>query len=442
MMLRMALRSLATQPVRSGVLTCGFGLGIACMAGLLGVGRVILDQSRSPYLQGGGDLVVYGAAGPLGSARFLTSQALDASSLEGRARVASPSLDATVYLVDNGSEPIAIRARGDVPSLARALGDPETSGIDAWRDTIDDRAWASPEPGSVLRAMDRFHPIPEAAERSGSWAEWLYFNGTIDGARFYLTFLVGPREAPGRRSAVVRLQLEYDGRIVDYLERDVIDEELLLAESPDIRIGRSRVRLEGSRYRIQLELPAENEGDAPVSGELTIDAVPGRSLPPFEIGGAGGWVSGYTVPVLSGALGGVLEISGQQISFEGGVGYHDHNWGFWEDVTWQWGQVAGDGLSVLYGRIRPPADVAAAERVPGFLLVLGPDGPLGFSTEVTIVETDDPVSGRPRTIVVRGAGEALSLELDLTVESTSSNRPGERFPGRFLQLRARYNLTF
>ena len=77
MTLRMALRSLASQPVRSAVLTCGFGLGIACMAGLLGVGKVILDQSRSPFLRGGGELVIYGAAGPVGNARFLTSQAIE-----------------------------------------------------------------------------------------------------------------------------------------------------------------------------------------------------------------------------------------------------------------------------------------------------------------------------------------------------------------------------
>jgi hypothetical protein len=444
---RLALRSLASQPVRSAVLTCGFGLGIACMAGLLGVGNVILDQSRSRHLRGGGDLVIYGAAGPLGSARFLTSQAMESSALKGRARVASPSLDATVYLVEaGGSEVLAIQARGGIPSLERALEDPETSGVDVWRDTAGDRAWASPAAGSVLRAMDRFHPVPDVPARADSWAEWLYFNGTADDTRFNLTFFVGPRVAASRRSAAVRLQLEHNGRTVHYFDREEIAEEPLLAEAPDISIGDSRVRLEGRRYHVKLALDAEDRDAPPVSGEIVIDAVPGRSIPPFEIAGAGGWVSGYTVPVLSGPLGGALEVGGRVLSLEGGVGYHDHNWGFWEGVTWQWGQVAHDDLAVLYGRIQPPADVAAAERIPGFLAVLGAEGPLGFSTEVTIEETDDPGSGQPTRIVVRGAGETLHLEMVLTVEAASSTRLGRALGdtisgGRFLQLRAQYRVS-
>jgi len=150
--------------------------------------------------------------------------------------------------------------------------------------------------------------------------------------------------------------------------------------------------------------------------------------------------------VLSGPLGGALEIGGEVVLLDGGVGYHDHNWGFWEGVTWQWGQVAHDDLSVLYGKIQPPADVAAAERIPGFLAVLGPEGPLGFSTDVTIEETNDPGSGQPRRIVVRGTGETLNLEMVLTVEAASSTRLGtalgdQSSRGRFLQLRAEYRVT-
>ena len=52
MILRLALRSLATRPVRTAVLACGFGFGIAVMAALLGVGDVILEQAHSPALAG------------------------------------------------------------------------------------------------------------------------------------------------------------------------------------------------------------------------------------------------------------------------------------------------------------------------------------------------------------------------------------------------------
>ena len=92
MALRVALRSLAVQPVRSAVLACGFGSGIAAMAGLLGIGAVILEQSRSPHLAGGGDLVIHGANGEVGNARFLASGVLGSPPLRGQVAVAAPSL--------------------------------------------------------------------------------------------------------------------------------------------------------------------------------------------------------------------------------------------------------------------------------------------------------------------------------------------------------------
>ena len=449
MTLRMALRAFATQPVRSAVLAFGFGVGIACMAGLLGVGEVILEQSRSPHLRGGGDLVIYGESGKLSSARFVTSQLLRAAPLTDRATTASPSLDADLYIFDGGRSPLRVEARGGIPSLERALGDPETSTVVAWRDTTADRSWASPDPASVLRAMDRFHPIPDVPARSDSWAEWLYFNGRAGENRFYLSFIVGPRTSPGRRRAGVRLQLERDGRMTSYVDDGEISEPLLLSEAPDITIGANRVQLDGMRYRITLSLYPQDGGrrnaTAVVTGQLALNAPIGKSLPPFEIGGAGGWVSGYVVPVLTGELTGRLDVEGRVVSLDGGVGYHDHNWGFWEGVTWQWGQVAGDGLSLLYGKIRPPADAADPQRVPAFLIALGQDGPLGFTTDVTIDELDDPSSGQPQGIVVTGRGEALSLNMTLAVRGTTSTSLGGWFGdgrrGEFVQLRARYHVT-
>src|SRR5436190_1859089 len=99
---------------------------------------------------------------------------------------------------------------------------------------------------------------------------------------------------------------------------------------------------------------------------------------------ARGWVTGYVVPALAGTMRGSLRVQGETVTFDGATGYHDHNWGFWQGVSWQWGQVAHENLSIVYGRIFPPADVADPTRVPAFLTALGPHGPLGFSTNVTI----------------------------------------------------------
>jgi hypothetical protein len=281
--------------------------------------------------------------------------------------------------------------------------------------------------------MDRFHAVPDVPARADSWAEWLYFKGQAGEVQFYVTFLAGPKRANGRRAAGVRLQLDRGGRVTTHSESAEIDEAPLLALAPDVTIGRSRVRLEGLRYHLTLDLPG-------ASGDIFIEATPGRSLPPLAIRGAGGWVSGYVVPVMSGTLTGSLSVGGTSLTLAG-TGYHDHNWGFWKGVSWRWGQVQHEGLSYVYGRVFPPADAADPERVPGFLVALGPDGPVGFARRVTITETDDS-TGTPRRIVVEGRGGTLDLRMDIAVDSAIVTRGGPLAGGPdFLQLRVRYHVT-
>jgi len=440
MILRLAFRSLATRPVRTAVLACGFGFGIAVMAALLGVGAVILEQAHSPALAGGGDLVILGRFGAVESARFVMTSVLGAPDLARRVVAVSPSKNATLFLLTD-SAPIEVDATGVVPSLERAIGGRETSHLPGWVDTPADRAWSSPVPGDVLRAMDRFHPVPATPEFAGSWAEWLYFNGhTSDGTRrFYITFLAGPASlVPGRRLAGVRLQLERDGKTTTYASAAEIDAARLLETAPDLDIAGNRVRLDGVRYRIELALPG-------AAGELTLDAAPGRSLPPATLRGARGWVTGYTAPVLSGTVHGALTVGGDRIDFDNAAGYHDHNWGFWQGVRWQWGQVAHGDVSILYGRVFPPADVADAERIPGFLGVLGPQGPLGFSTTVSI-EDKGEVDGHPESVLIHARGRSLDLRLTFAVDrlvrtAMSMTRPGTGPALDFLQLGGEYAVT-
>jgi hypothetical protein len=213
-----------------------------------------------------------------------------------------------------------------------------------------------------------------------------------------------------------------------------VSDEALIADAPDLQVGRSRVKLEGMRYHVTLDLDG-------VSGDIFIEAMPGRSLAPLAIRGAGGWVSGYVVPVTSGALSGALSVGGSQVRLVG-EGYHDHNWGFWKDVSWRWGQVQHDGLSYVYGRVYPPADAADPERVPGVLVALGADGPVGYAARVRIEETDDPSTGRPKRILVTGRGGALDLTLDIAVDDAIVTPGGALANGPdFLQLNARYHVT-
>ena len=445
---RLAVRSLTAHPVRSAVLAAGFGFGVAVMAILLGVAQIVLEQSRAPALVGGGDVLIRLSAevpGPL-----VMAGALQSDALRPRIKAAAPTHTATLFLLHR-DRATRVQARGGIPSLERALGDEETAGIAEWRDSADDVAWTQNTPDKVLRYVDRFHPVPNVPDWSDSWAEWLYFNGRGPGGRFYLTFLVGPRMKDGRRSAGVRLQLDRGNGIETFIASQPISDAEAL-QAPDLTIGDSYVRLDGMRYRVHLDLPGT--GGRHVRGDLTLDASAGRLVPPLELTGTRGWRSGYVVPVMSGQLGGALTInaqipnpnfqSGERIDFSGGTGYHDHNWGFWQGVSWQWGQVQQDDLSVLYGRVFPPPNAADASRIPGFIGVLGPDGPLGYATNVSITETDDD-RGEPRSIVVRGRGTDLEVELRFDVESsviTPAGSSSTLSSGMdFLQMRGNYTVS-
>jgi len=443
---RLAVRSLTAHPVRSAVLAAGFGLGVAVMAILLGVAQIVLEQSRAPALAGGGDVVL--SMAPHVPARLLLAGTLQSDALRPRIRAAAPSHGATLFLLHDGRT-MEVTAAAGIPSLQRAVGDPEADGIAAWRDSADDMAWTRDTPERTLRYIDRFHPIPDTPAWADSWAEWLYFNGRAADARFYLTFLVGPRTDDGRRAAGVRLQLDRGGRVETFsASQPVTDQEALRA--PDLTIGDNTVRLDGMRYRVHLDLRGER---GRVVGDLTLDAAPGRLVPPLEITGAQGWRTGYVVPVMSGTLDGALDVEGQRLSLAGGTGYHDHNWGFWEGVSWQWGQVQAGDLSLLYGRIFPPREAADPDRVLAFVGVLGPDGPIGYAnslgplrrtTRVTITEQDD-ARGRPQAISVTARGGELDLQVSFAVESTVTTPAagsGPRASGLdFLQMRGTYTVT-
>ena len=243
----------------------------------------------------------------------------------------------------------------------------------------------------------------------------------------------------------MRLQLERDGRSTSYTARAEVDEASVLASAPDLQIGASRVRLEGVTYRVTLALdgPEGLGSSRTMTGEIVLDAAPGKSLSPSSIRGANGWVSGYVVPVLAGRMRGTLNLGSESLTFDDASGYHDHNWGFWEGVSWQWGQVAYDDLSIVYGRVFPPSDVADASRVPGFLTVIGREGPLGFSTDVTI---EDGLADMPEVVNIHARGRAIDLSLALTVDEKVGTAMAITWspsgtPLNFVQLGGVYRVT-
>ena len=343
-----------------------------------------------------------------------------------------------------------MRARGGIPSLERAIGDRETAAVAAWRDSPADTAWTQNTPEKLLRHLDRFSGIPDAPEWASSWAEWLYFNGRAPHARFYLTFIVGPMNGEDQRDASVRLQLDRGNGVENYDETYPITQGAALAPQTS-PLAPARSGLKACNIAFTSIFVAQAAGR--VVGDLTLDASPGRLFPRAEFTGARGWLTGYVVPVMSGALNGALEVNGERISLDGGAGYHDHNWGFWKGMSWRWGQVQHGDLSLLYGRIFPPREAADADRLPGFLGVVGPDGPLAYTTERH--DHRDKRRTGPAAHYYRDGrrGNDLDLQLRFHVESMVT-RPGATTatPGAagldtlanrldFFQLRGTYTVT-
>jgi hypothetical protein len=146
----------------------------------------------------------------------------------------------------------------------------------------------------------------------------------------------------------------------------------------------------------------------------------------------------------------MLTAGGRPLALDGATGYHDHNWGFWRGVSWQWGQVAHEGYSFLYGRVRPPADAAPpeqADRMPGVLAVIGPGGPIAFARGALIDETWSPGGDRPESIRVLAREPGLDVRMEIRVQDVVRTTVGARGgpavegPTDFLQLRALYRVT-
>ena len=116
----------------------------------------------------------------------------------------------------------------------------------------------------------------------------------------------------------------------------------------------------------------EENGGAPLTISLVVTPAPGAYFPGASLS-SGDFVSGYTVPGLRASATGEVCVGAQCEKFDSAQSYHDHNWGIWRDVTWDWGAARAGSYTILYGRVIGPQRLG--ERTP--LLVYLVDS-LGF----------------------------------------------------------------
>jgi hypothetical protein len=449
--LRLVLAELRHRPGRALFLLAGYSLGVAVMVVLLAVGEAMLEQARDRALVGGGDVVLVPAgispemlkAGGATSlflgidhARFLQRRVLE--SPRGREdhgiRAASPVLDGKLLEITAHGARHSATATGELPSRAASAGAAPQLLSGAWRDSPADRRFLDPTPGELYDGLDHLHLPAGAAARDSTWAEWHYFNVVLDPDRWiYLTFTIGGRvREPGRWGGGVLLTVrEPDGRHRALTRRYPDAEVRFDTTGADLAMGSSaEVTQRDGVYHVRAALGGD-------SVDLAVRPAPGRYFPPTDLGG-GALTSGYVAPALSAEADGVLCLGGATPCrrVRGARAYHDHNWGVWRGVSWEWGSASGPALSLLYGVVR--GDSAAERGLFAYLVdsrgVVGVyrPGPLEVvSSRDTLFEgTRLRV---PRRLAFRDARAGLRVSIDVSAVRISRSGPPDR--PFFLQMR-------
>ncbi|MBV9109705.1 MAG: hypothetical protein JO306_09900, partial [Gemmatimonadetes bacterium] len=377
MIVRLAIAEIRNRPGRAAFLLAGYALGVAVMVVLLAVGEAMLTQARDKELVGGGDVTVVPAgvstemlkSGGVGSlfvgidhARFIQRNLLESPRAQSEHGVAaaSPIIDgAQVELFARGRRWKAI-ASGEIPSRASAAGAVPTLLAGRWADSDADRRWAEPSQDELLREIDHFHQ-PRGAALDSTWAEWHYFNIVLgDGRWLYLTLTVGGRiGVPGQWGGGVLMTVREPSGEHRALTSRVGDAQVRMDTlSPDLALGGiGSVRLSGGGYDVDA-----TAGGARV--HLHVTPAPRRYFPPTDLGGST-LISGYVAPALYARADGTVCLPQCQ-QVRGAQAYHDHNWGVWRDVSWEWGSASDSALSLLYGVVR--GDSTATEGMFAYLV--------------------------------------------------------------------------
>ena len=382
MLSTLAFRHLLVHKGRSLFLLLGYGLGVGVMIVLLSVGEAMLTQSADVALVGGGEVTVLpqgidieamrsgGISGMffgIERARFLTRQLLGGPRHAARVRAVSPVIENKLLYLTLRGQSVAVRAGGEIPSRVAAVGAARNIVSGAWRDTPADSAWIAPTDQQLYDELDHFH-LPVTSD--SSWGEWHYFNLSPGPDEWwYITYLVGGEVPHGRWGGQLLISHRTpDGRYTRYRAVVPADSIVLDTTRADLTLGGSQVFQRNGTYT----LTAEAHGaTGPLSLSLTMQPEKNRFFPPVSLH-EGAYPSGYVVPALSGTATGQICVGSRCVLLTDVPAYHDHNWGVWRSVSWDWGAARGREYSLLYGAVYAPEDSVgdAANGAPRLLVAL------------------------------------------------------------------------
>lgn len=463
----LAFRNFALKPRRTLLLLFGYSVGVAVMIVLLSIGEALVTQAREERLVGGGDVsllpegidIEVMKTGGLGGmffsidhARFLYRQMLAGERLSPWIAAAAPRIDGKLlYLRTATGEEHPVRANGEIPSLARAVG----AGADiiegAWADDSLDRRWRNPTAEQLRHEIDHFHLPPAEARNDSSWGEWHYFNIlSHDGRRWaHVSLMVGGRVLgnPDEWGGQVLVTLHESGAPDRRFSANVRSTETRFSTArAEVTMGDSRVRvLPDGRYAVRARASAPGES---VDVDFVLTPAPSLYFPGAALS-SGETVSGYVVPALRADADGSICVrrAGRSDAsacerFSRAQAYHDHNWGVWQGVSWEWGAARAGPYTFLYGRIQTPDSSAAGQ--PLFVFVTDSLGFLAMFRPKDVVYQDDTVlrvGGNvlrtPSRAVLFDARGDDTLRITLEIEQSSAHDTRQRSAERGDALAAR-----
>ncbi|MGH7650609.1 MAG: hypothetical protein ACREMS_02080 [Gemmatimonadaceae bacterium] len=387
MIARLALRNITYRPWRSVLLFFGYGIGVAVMIVLLSIGEAMLSQARNERLVGGGSITVLpegldvevmktGGIGGLffsiDHASFLYRQ-IFASPRYARAIAAvAPQIEGRlVYLQTMDGREYAVHASGEIPSATREVGAAPEVVHGAWVDDDGDRRWISPTLAELRNEIDHFHMPGDTVANRQTWAEWHYFNVVSQGGKrwAFISFIVAGDVTGKDWGGKIGITLRTEGGATRRFGETVDRSRVRFSTSDaNLVMGDSRVTvLPNGDYQVTATAPEESgQGSNGIRIALTVHPAPYAYFPGVSMGSAG-FVSGYTVPALRASASGELCVDRSCETLSDAQSYHDHNWGVWRGVTWDWGASRAGQYTFLYGRVYSP-DTSAS--IPPVLVYL------------------------------------------------------------------------
>lgn len=201
------------------------------------------------------------------------------------------------------------------------------------------------------------------------FSEWHHFNFTDDRHGLYGILnlalsgnIQNGEEARGGVSLVVYdWKKGWHGTVNLY----PLNDASFVAGRVDLRIGKNTVKFKDDSYQVKAAMRDR-------SIELNASFVP--TATPVRLDNIGSRVSTFVAPRMT--VEGQLSINGVDYSLKKAVGYHDHNWGYWDwgqNIGWDWGFIIqnespkkasqASPISIVFGRVTDAHHKAKSDLV-------------------------------------------------------------------------------